>query len=246
MIRGVYIAATGLLNQARSLDVAGNNLANLDTAGYKRDTLSKKSFGEHLAYCLTPGRGALPIGTSTHGVVADGIVTQFEQGSAEQTRRNLDLAIRGEGYFTVALGDGTAALTRNGRFFLDGSGYLTDASGNPLMGTNGPIQLASPDITVDPDGNIYSGDALQGTLLITCPADPASVIKLGEGFYSYAGPVLEFSGRIGQGALERSNVDVTSEMAGMIADTRSFQTCAQVVRTMDEMMAEAVQLGSLK
>lgn len=246
MTRGVYIAATGLLNQARSLDVIGNNLANLETAGYKKDVLTTKSFGEHLTYRLSPEGGAAMIGSSSRGVIADGTITQYSQGTTEKTNRNLDLAIQGEGFFTVMLQDGTSALTRNGQFTLDENGYLTDSAGNPVQGANGLIQLNGSDFTVDQSGNIFTGDTLAGTLMLTCPADPAAVKKQGEGLYSYTGASLGFAGRIEQGALEASNVDMTSEMAGMIAGTRSFQTCAQVVKTMDEMMSKAVQLGSLK
>ena len=246
MTRGVYIAATGLLSQARSLDVIGNNLANLETAGYKKDVLTKKSFGDHLTYRLSPEGGAAQIGSSSSGVIADGTITQYSQGETERTNRNLDLAIQGEGFFTVILQDGTPALTRDGQFTLDQDGYLTDFAGNRVQGTNGLIQLNNPDFTVDQSGNIYSGNTLAGTLMITCPADPTSVKKQGEGLYSFSGASVGFTGRIEQGALEASNVDMTSEMAGMIAGTRSFQTCAQIVRTMDEMMSKAVQLGSLK
>jgi fagellar hook-basal body proteins len=245
MVRGIYIAATGLLSNTRSMDVAGNNLANLDTSGYKRDVLTQRSFGEHLTYLLSPDVGTSEIGTVTHGVTSDGAVTQYSQGNVEETGRNLDFAIGGEGFFTIALPNGTA-LSRDGRFSLNGDGYLTDTAGNMVQGVSGPIQFNSSDFTVDGNGNIYEDGAQAGALLITCPSDPAAVQKQGEGYYSYNGATVGFTGRIVQGSLESSNVDVTSEMAGMIADTRAFQTCAQVVRTMDEMAAKAVQLGSLK
>ncbi|MEA5040821.1 MAG: flagellar hook-basal body protein [Clostridiaceae bacterium] len=244
-MRGIYIAATGLMSHARSMDVTGNNLANLDTTGYKRDRLAQRSFGEHLTYLLTPESDAVPIGTVTHGVVVDEAETWYGQGAVEQTGRSLDLAIAGNGFFTVTLPEGTA-LTRNGRFTMDAEGFLADAAGNRLQGVGGPIRLQSSDFTVDETGNVYENGALAGALRITCPADPAGMQKLGENYYTYNGAEDAFEGKIVQGALEASNVDVTNEMAGMIADTRAFQTCAQVLRTMDELTAKAVQLGSIK
>lgn len=245
MVQGIYTAATGLLSNARSMDVAGNNLANLDTSGYKRDVLTQRSFGEHLTYLLSPETGVSEIGTVTHGVIPDRIVTQYSSGNVEETGRNLDFAIGGEGFFTVALPNGTA-LSRDGRFSLNENGYLTDTAGNMVQGVNGPIQINSPDFSVSENGTVYVNGVQTGALLITCPADPAAIRKQGEGYYSYNGATVGFTGRIVQGSLESSNVDVTSEMAGMISDTRAFQTCAQVVRTMDEMASKAVQLGSLK
>lgn len=245
MTNGIYIAATGMISRSRSLNITGNNLANLETAGYKRDETTTKSFGEHMVYYLASGETARPLGDCTHGVATDRTVTQYAQGGIEETRRSMDLAINGNGYFTMAVPGGTA-LTRNGRFFLNNEGYLTDTAGNRVLGVNGPIRLQSDRFTVDESGGVYESNMLTNQLRITVPANPDAVQKQGEGFYAYAGAAANFDGRIVQGALEASNVNLTSEMAGMIEDSRAFQTCAQVVRTMDEMMAKGAQLGSLK
>ncbi|HWQ50361.1 MAG TPA: flagellar hook basal-body protein [Terriglobales bacterium] len=246
MGRSIYTAATGLITNARSMNVTGNNLANVETAGYKKDSLTRRSFGEHLTYLLVPGEGAGEIGAVTHGVISDETVTDFGQGSVSRTERSLDLAIGGEGFFTATGEAGELVLTRNGRFALDGEGYLTDGAGNRVLGGNGELRLQGANFAVDAAGNVYEDGELTATLRITCPTDGAAVVKLGEGYYGYAGEVAEFTGKIVQGALESSNVDVAAEMSRMISDTRAFQSCAQVVRTMDEMMQKGVQLGSLK
>lgn len=244
MGRGIYTAATGLLSNTRSMNVTGNNLANVETAGYKKDAVTKRSFGDHLTYLLSQG-GAQEIGTVTHGVISDETVTDYGQGAMESTGRSLDLAIGGEGFFTVMRADG-AVLSRNGRFSMDGEGYLTDGAGNRVLGEGGQIKLNSLDFSVDTKGNIYEDGKLTDTLRITCPTDEAAVTKLGEGFYGYDGDTAAFEGEVVQGALESSNVDVSSEMTRMISDTRAFQSCAQVLRTMDEAISKGVQLGSLK
>lgn len=245
MANGIFVAATGMLNQSRRLNITGNNLSNADTAGYKRDVLAQKSFGDHLTYCIVPGEGAAPIGLATHGVVADETVTQFEQGGLDQTGRGLDFAIAGDGFFTFQTPNGEA-LSRGGHFFLDAEGYLSDAAGNRVLGDDGPIMLTSGEITVGSDGVIYQDGVEAGKLRITVPGDMAGVEKQGEGFFAYAGDTVDFTGAVAQGALEASNVDVTAQMTDMIAATRAFQTCAQVVKTMDEMTAKAAQLGSLR
>jgi flagellar basal body rod protein FlgG len=137
-------------------------------------------------------------------------------------------------------------LSRNGRFSIDGEGYLTDGAGNRVLGEKGQIKIGSQNFSVDGAGNIYEDGELTDTLRITCPADTAAVTKLGEGFYGYEGDTVDFEGKVVQGALESSNVDVAAEMSRMISDTRAFQSCAQVVRTMDETISKGVQLGSLK
>jgi len=245
MGRGIYTAATGLISNTRSMNVTGNNLANLETAGYKKDSITKRSFGDHLTYLLSQNGEADEIGTLTHGVISDETVTDYGQGALLGTGRSLDLAIGGEGFFTVMRANGTA-LSRNGRFSLDGEGYLTDGAGNRVLGEGGQIKIENMDFSVDEKGNIYEDGKLTDTLRITCPADGAAVTKLGEGFYGYEGDTAAFEGKIVQGALESSNVDVAGEMARMITDTRAFQSCAQVVRTMDETISKGVQLGSLK
>lgn len=247
MIRGIYTAATGLFNQSRALDITGNNLANLGTAGFKRDVLLKRTFGEHLSYSTSPGDAGGPIGVVTHGVLPDETATQHGQGRIEKTGRSLDLAIEGEGYFTCLLLDGRTGYTRNGRFSLNENGILTDSFGNPVMGRNGPVRLADADFSVNAGGEIFTKDGYADTLAIFRPEDQAALEKQGNGIFTGAGGgAVEFGGEILQCAVESSNVDVMTEMKNMIGDSRSFQACARIAGMMDSLLEKAVQIGSLR
>ena len=111
------------------------------------------------------------LGAVNFGVRPDITQTSFEQGGETVTGRTLDLLIRGEGFFTVLLPDGTTRLTRNGQFELNENGFLTDSRGNMVVCANGPVMIGDADFTVDHDGRIFRGRGLPRHLLITCPAD---------------------------------------------------------------------------
>ncbi|MEA5064533.1 MAG: flagellar hook-basal body complex protein, partial [Eubacteriales bacterium] len=122
MNNAIYAATTGMINQARTLDVAASNIANAETAGYKRDQLITSSFSERLVNRLE-GQ-ATEIGAHTHGAIVGELVTDYTQGRLESTARALDFAILGEGYFSVEGPDGENAVTRDGHFEVDAEGFL--------------------------------------------------------------------------------------------------------------------------
>jgi flagellar basal-body rod protein FlgG len=248
MLRGFYAAGTGILGQSRAIDIAANNMANAETAGYKKDGVAMQSFGDYLVSLSSTAEGSASIGRISHGAVAGTVYTAYDQGALEQTGQSGDLAILGEGFFTVRLPDDTTAMTRNGHFLVNADGYLTDTAGNLLLGQNGPIQTEGADFTVGADGEITVGDSTAGTLLISCPADASALVKIAEGLYADTGNQTSgtFSGQIVQGALEKSNVDVASEMMDLMAASRSFQSCSQILKMMDQTLAKTVgELGKV-
>ncbi len=164
MVRGIYTGASGMMVTMEEMNTVANNLANVNTDGYKRETSVTKSFPELLirridddgvvkfplgSYDLAPVAGKL--GT---GVEFNESYIRYEQGSMLETGNDFDLALEGGGFLTVMTEDGER-YTRNGNFKISNEGYLVDSRGNKVMGENGDIKISQNNFQIDKDGNIY-------------------------------------------------------------------------------------------
>jgi flagellar basal-body rod protein FlgG len=240
MNNAIYSATSGLLNRSRALDVTASNLANANTAGYKRDRLLTSAFGERLAYRLDAG-SRTEIGGESHGAIVEEVYTDYSQGVVDDTGRALDFAIIGDGFFSIETAGGQEASTRDGSFQVDGEGYLRTATGGYVLGQGGRIQVGAGPVTIDSAGVVTSGGQTVDTLSILVP-DPEgnNQTKASDNVMSAPGGQGAFTGRIAAGKLERSNVDVGEEMAAMMAASRAFQTCAQAVRILDAISQKTV------
>ncbi len=238
MNNAVYAATTGLLNRARALDVTGNNLANAGVAGFKRDELITSTFSEHVM--LRIDQGSEEIGTGNYGAIGDAIHTDISQGTVETTGRTLDFAIVGNGFFVVEDAQGVDALTRNGSFQMDADGFLTTSSGAFVLGQNGRLRLDTGTVAVSETGEISVNGQNAGELLIVALQDGAVLEKQANGLFARPAGIGEFQGRIMQGHLERANVDMVEEMADMMAASRAFQSCGQVLRILDTVNQKTV------
>lgn len=241
MIRGIYAAGSGLINRSEFINTISNNLVNAQTAGFKKDSLETGSFGDHLAERLSAESGREGIGSMVYGSVARDVYTSMDQGSFDTTDRSLDLAVSGNGFFTLQRADGTVSLTRNGQFMVNDQGYLASAQGALVLGQNGPIQVGTSDFTVGADGTIAVNGNRVDTLAIRCPADTTGMVKISDTEFKDPGNGnLPFTGRVRQGEIERSNVDVTQEMADLIEGSRSYQSCSQILKMMDQILQKTV------
>lgn len=262
MVRGIYTAASGLLTAERDINIKGNNLANLSTAGFKQDRLVTTTFAEALAVrqeIRTTG-AKYDIGHATRGRKALEIKTDFSQGGLQSTERHLDFAISGDGFFTILSGRGefdeeenTAGIyegkyyTRNGQFQINPEGYLINALGDFVADEyDDPIFVERYDFIVDEKGNISTavGDYI-ARLGIYNPDNPDLLIKNNEEVFTvlnedYEPEALEFTGMIHQGYIERANTDVTGQMAGLITSSRSFQSMTQVIKAIDAIIARSI------
>lgn len=242
MIRGLYIAGTGLLARSHILNTVGNNIANASTAGFKKDGTVSGTFGEYLTYQMA-NNGVNQVGDLTGGASVDEVYTLLEQGLVQSTGLSTDLAIEGEGFFLLQRPDGRQALTRNGQFGLNEEGFLADALGNLVMGANGPVAPGRSDFTVGPNGQVFSNGVEADALQIFVPLDPQLLAK-GEGTtFLYNDPAWQggaFTGTVRQGYLENSNVDMLMEMSDMLQNSRSYQSCGQLVKMMDQIMEKTV------
>ncbi len=243
MLRGIYAAGSGLLSQSSVIDTAGNNMANSGTAGFKKQQLAIQSFGDCMTYRVASGETASKIGSLSHGSTIGKAYTSFEQGALDETGRGLDFALAGDGFFTLQLEDGSTAFTRNGHFMINQEGNLTDSTGALVMGESGPINLETANIKVNSKGEILDeeGDA-KDTFLISCPEDKTTLVKLSDGIFQNTaeGTTTAFTGEVKQSCLENANVAVTSEMTDMIAASRSFQSCSQILKMMDQILSKTV------
>ncbi|MHC1695472.1 MAG: flagellar hook-basal body protein [Eubacteriales bacterium] len=238
MMNAIDSAVTGMLNRSRELDITSNNLANLNTPGFRSDRLITTDFKDHLTYRLNAGTNE-EIGSQNYGSIMDNVYTQSTQGAPEFTNRKLDFTINGGGYFTLQRQDGTAAYTRNGRFSIDNGGFLINSSGAYVMGQNGRIFAGTAEITVSSQGDIYAGGDYIDRLSLVGSDGTERLDKLSQS--SLAGNLNQpFTGSIVQGALEQSGVDMMTEMSIMIESSRAFQTCSQFVKMLDQLMQKTV------
>ncbi len=254
MIRALYTAASGLEAQQLNIDVIANNLANVNTAGFKQ---ARTEF-QDLLYQNVRASGAasststdLPVGLQV-GLGSRPVATSrlFTQGDFRQSGNPLDLVIEGNGFFQVRLPNGDIAYTRAGAFHLNREGSMVTADGNPL-----DPQITIPNdaltITVGIDGTVSvtqpgQSQAQQvGTIQLAIFQNPAGLNSVGKNLFMptsssgepITGPAGENGiGTINQGFLEQSNVSVVEEMVNMIIGQRAYEINSKVVRTADEML----------
>ena len=255
MIRALFTAATGMIGQQMNMDTIANNLANVNTTGFKK---SRVNFQDLLYETVKPAGtqttqgNTIPEGIQLgHGVRPASIAKLFTPGNLIQTGNNLDLAIEGDGFFQVELPDGTTAYTRDGSFKMDQEGTVLTADGYPL--TPGlTIPATHTSLTVGSDGTVsvgIPGDSAQqtvGTLQMVRFVNPAGLdARLGRNLLleteasgpPQAGqPGLEGLGYLSQGFLENSNVQVVEEILQMIIAQRAYEASSKVIQASDEML----------
>jgi flagellar basal-body rod protein FlgG len=259
MISALWTAATGMNSQQTNIDVISNNLANVNTSGFKK---SKINFSD-LVYTnmRQPGtpnaQGAeIPTGTEIgHGVKINSTQKLFTQGNIVNTNNDLDMAVEGEGFFRVQRPDGSFAYTKDGSFKLDSNGQVVTSDGYQLS----PQLNIPPDakeITITSDGSVSvtnSADQIQtvGQLELYNFSNTAGLSSEGRNLYSEtaasgmatAGTAgQEGFGTVLQGFLEMSNVKVVEEMVNMIAAQRAYETNSKSIQASDEMLQTANQL----
>lgn len=249
MVRGLYTAYTGMVNEQKRLDVISNNLANADTVGYKTERVANQAFDEMLTIKIrdnSVGYQNQAIGSMSLGVKIGEVYTDYGQGSYVETGNTFDLAIDGNGFFTMRCpnksGDSTMRYTRNGCFKMTQDGYVVDANGNHLQGINGDIQVpVDATITVDKAGGIYANDAYVDTVALTDFEDYDYIEKYGDNMYQTVdgATVVSATGTIDQGYTEQSNVNVVSEMVDMITVTRAYEAGQKIMKTVDSMLEDS-------
>lgn len=234
----LLISLSHQLSQQRSMDVIANNLANINTAAYKREEVK---FDQYL-YDTKPSQWQKGP-QSIDFVVTPGTIRDMAEGSIETTGNNYDVAINGNGYFAVQTARGLR-YTRDGHFGLDAEGQLVTQGGEPVMGDGGPITIAREDgdITIGQDG-IVTGDQGQiGRLMVYRFQNEKALRKEGDTFMSATEtPVpADANYKLAQGMLERSNVEPVTQMTDMINVQRSYQAVANLINQQESMKRNAI------
>lgn len=264
MIRGWYIGASGMDAQQNRLDAISNNLANVDTTGFKKDVCVSKNFSELLLRRTNfdgitknsfGSQDAAPIiGNLGLGVETNELYTDFEQGSFKQTDSSTDMALTDSGFFTVQTPMGER-YTRNGNFMIGKEGILETKDGYPVMGEKGIIQVVNTDFTVNEDGILYATDNMTeiDRLKVVQFDNDRYLKKMGTSLYqstdvSGDAYIAEGSERpsIMQGYEENSNVNVVNEMVSMIEVNRAYEANQKSIQAEDSMMSTLWQQVAVK
>ena len=238
MNAAMYKALSGAVTQMRRLETTAQNIANLGTVGYKTERLS---FAEIVA-------GGLREREHTGGLVA--VVeqrTDLSQGPLDETGNPLDLAIDGDGFFSVQTPRGVR-YTRAGIFRLSSDGTVTTPLGDALLGAQGPIRVQGETVKVSPQGAVLVDGAEVGTIRVVRFDDPRVLAKEGQNLFvapdGTETPATDFQVR--QGMLERANVSAIEEMVKLITLQRQFEAYERAMRMMDSaterLLTEAARL----
>jgi flagellar basal-body rod protein FlgG len=254
MLRSLTTAATGMMAQQMNIDVISNNLANVNTTGYKKvraefqDLLSQtlKSSGAQIFQGTTQPVG-IQIGLGTKNSAT---VREFSEGAFKSTGGKLDMAIEGDGFFQVLMDDGTIAYTRDGTFKTDSNGQVTTTDGfivQPAIS----IPTDTQEITITPDGRVSikaAGDNSQteiGKITLVKFSNPAGLSSLGKNLFAEttaSGKPIEGPpgqngfGTVQQGFVESANVQVVEELINLIQAERAFEANSKLIRASDELL----------
>jgi flagellar basal-body rod protein FlgG len=268
MSKGIYTAVSGAIAQTAKLDTIANNLANVNTPAFKRDS---QIFKEYVtAYQKEPSTITVPRipasiesfydmnGGDKSYVDLDGTNTDFSQGFMKSTGNPLDVAIEGDGFFEVLTPQGPR-LTRAGSFAVSAEGKLVTKQGYPVLSEGAPgsdpagrtIELSGNNpISISDSGEIFENNASVGKLSLVTTSNKDGLQKIGENLYSIrtninpdiTPAVLKTSegARITQGFLEGSNVNPIREMTDMIATSRTFESTQKAIQAYDDMQKKLV------
>jgi flagellar basal-body rod protein FlgF len=213
MDSGYYAACAGLRAQTQALEVIANNLANINTGGYRGQ---QPTFHSLLANAT--GAGSNPLNRAINNFnVLGGTRMDLSQGNLERTGNPLDVAIEGAGFFAVQTPAGTL-YTRKGNFQVSASGQLTTSGGDQVLGTEGPITLPSGTITISPDGTLSVNGAVAATLRVVEFTPGTSPTPVGPASYSVPSRALQpaTGSNVRQGMLESSNVNSVTAAVDLI------------------------------
>ncbi|MDM7461930.1 MAG: flagellar basal-body rod protein FlgF [bacterium] len=235
MLRGLYVAAEGMAARQRAQDAIANNLANLNTTGFKADRPAFETIYERQLYRLEGSR-ATPIGPLSAGVVVRELYTDLRAGALITTDNPLDIAIDGVGFFALQTPQGVR-YTRNGAFQLNPQGVLVSREGYPVLSAaNQPIQAPrDAEVRIGEDGTVLANGAPIGQLLIA----QGNLLKDPDGYFTGAAQPLP-NPRVVAGALEQSNVNMVREMVQMIELLRVYETHQRAVQAHDETLGKAI------
>lgn len=260
MVKGLYTAYTGMIEEMRRMDVMTNNLANADTTGYKKEGTVNQSFDDQLAIKIKDMSEIMPartLGTVNLGVKVGETYRDYSQGSFNVTDNSYDLALDGQGFFAIEFrsktGETSIKYTRDGSFTVDKNGYLMTKDGDYVLNANGAANTAggqanyvridpTQPVTIDTRGVVYQNDAQVAQIGVVDFEDYNYLQKYGENLYDtvQGARLTNADASVEQGCLEMSNVNIVSEMVDMITITRAYEANQKIITTIDDTLDKAV------
>lgn len=260
MIRALWTAASGMQGQQKSIDVVANNLANVNTTGFKRSRADFQDLiYQNLKSTGSPSTSTTQVPTGIQiglGSRLAAVTKIFTPGDFTQTGNELDIAIEGDGFFQIQMPDGTTGYSRAGAFKKDSTGRIVTPEGYPLLPSI-TIATNATKINIGNDGTVSVMQAGQNTpttagqIELVAFSNPSGLSSLGKNLYQESdasgtatpgNPGSNGLGTIGQGLLEMSNVNVAEEMVNMIVGQRAYEINSKAVTAADEMLQTANNL----
>ncbi len=254
MLRSLYTATTGMLGQQLQIDTTSNNIANVNTTGYKKQRAEFNDlFYQAMQYAgtATSENTISPTGVEVGlGVRAGAVTKMFSQGSPKETENNLDVAITGKGFFQIQLPDGTTAYTRSGNFKLDDNGNIVTSEGYLLL-PQITIPQDATQISIGSDGTVSVVQGNQGQSQVLGQIElanfinPAGLHSMGDNLYmntnasgdpQVGAAGTNGTGQLRQGFLELSNVKLVEEMTDLITGQRAYEANSKTIQTADSML----------
>lgn len=257
-MRSLWTAASGMVAQQANLDTVANNLANVNTAGFKKSRIEfqdllyenlrpadPSSYSDYSYLGQISPRAAIQVG---HGVKISGTQRILTPGNIEATANQLDIAIDGQGFFRVMLPDSTIAYTRDGSFRVGSGGRLVTADGYQVMShAHGSISIPTgvKEISISPTGQISSEQGSHGSIGLSVFRNPSALQSIGQNLYKanaasgegvQTTPGSSGAGTLVQGYIERSNVQVVEEMVSLILVQRAYEMNSKAVQTSDDIL----------
>ena len=227
----------------RQMDVVANNIANINTTGFKSEQLLFEEYMMPVARDRDFAALDQPLSYTDDWTT----IHDMAGGALVQTGNPLDVALQGEGFLAIETAAGER-YTKSGSLAIDATGTLVDLNGNPVLGNDGPIQFTAgeTDIAIGEDGSISSSAGLRGNLRIVEFADPQATQREGSNLWSGTDPIEATATRVLQGSIEKSNVNGVGEMTEMIRVQRAYESVASLISKQDDQRRTAIQkLGNL-
>ncbi|HVO76269.1 MAG TPA: flagellar hook-basal body protein [Ignavibacteriaceae bacterium] len=235
MIKGIYLTGRSLDGKMKSMEVIANNLANINTTGFKREV----PFAEII---------------SNAGDIKIRQVTDFQEGTPAATSNTFDFYLSGKAFFAVKTDKGIQ-LTRNGRFSLSNDGFLVTEEGNKVLGKNGEINLSDlmlnkeTEITVTKEGEIRAGDEILDRLLIVQMDDHSNLKKVNDTNFVYEDGNFQEADpsdyKVLQGYLEESNINPVIELENMIQTNADYEAGYKMMQSLDDSLGKANEIGKV-
>ena len=258
MVKGLYTAYTGMINEQNRMDVLSNNMANVTTVGYKKEGATSQSFDEVLDLKIKDSTVGYNLvtreGYNSRGVKIGENYVDWTQGGFRITGNTYDLALGGNGFFAVEFtnkaGEVSTKYTRAGEFQLDNQGYIVTHEGDYLLDTNGRHIRIDPlkETTIDRDGRVMQDGRALATIQVQDFENYDYLEKYGETYYQpiEGAKFKTADGQIYSGYLEASNVNTVSEMVNLITISRQYESNQKIIQTIDSTLEKAVnQVGKV-